>query len=153
VSADAMRAYIRRRRGLLGYTQEGLASAIGMPHSTYRDYESGSTQELKAGLFVQIVGLLNIPLEHIKRLGKQITVAEADQLAYEWLTRTERDEIDRFAASIADDQVAHALALIEQLQADPSAILRLRGYLEGLVEEYLEDQQKEQTKGQSKPRP
>lgn len=142
VSADAMRTYIRRRRGLLGYTQESLASAIGMPHSTYRDFESGATQELKAGLFARIVDTLNIPLEHIKKLGREISADEAHRLAAEVLTPQDRERIKQLAASVPDDQVAEVLARIEELRSDPLALARLNSRIAALVEEQAEQRQK-----------
>jgi transcriptional regulator with XRE-family HTH domain len=140
VSGDSMRAYIRRRRDLLGYTQESLAKALGVPYPTYRDFESGATQELKAGLFARVVDVLNIPIEHIKKLGKLETdTAEAGQLAGELLTQEqvaaiqERARLD--AASMSDVELDRTLEMFERLKADPQKYGEWVGYGRRLLEE------------------
>ena len=70
VSSDAaIRAYIRARRKAVKLTQEIFARAIGLPHSTYRDWESGSTQEMKARPFARAAAILHIPMGHMQLLG------------------------------------------------------------------------------------
>ena len=150
MSADAMRAYIRRRRDLLGYTQEGLAKAIGVPYPTYRDFESGATRELKASLFARVVEILNIPIEHIKKLGKEISLDEAGQLAtdvlsqedYELkLTPEQRTQVNRIQAKLwrvteLGEQDPEKLEhVIERLRADahadPALLDLVMAYLDG----------------------
>lgn len=140
MSGDSMRAYIRRRRDLLGYTQESLAKALSVPYPTYRDFESGATQELKAGLFARVVDVLNIPVEHIKQLGKrEFSTADADQLAGELLTADqvaaiqERARTD--AAGMTDAELDRTLEMFERLRSDPQRYGEWVGYGRRLLEE------------------
>jgi transcriptional regulator with XRE-family HTH domain len=66
---EAIRAYVRARRKVVKLTQEAVAAKIYLPHSTYRDWESGSTQEMKARPFACIISVLKIPMTHIRALG------------------------------------------------------------------------------------
>lgn len=122
VSADAMRVYIRLLRTELGYTQESFAKAIGSPYPTYRDYESGETRDLKASPFARAVDILNIPLDHIKKLGKVgVGVEEATELANKRLQV--RAEI--IASEVTPETKTNALEIVRQLREDPDALREL----------------------------
>lgn len=140
VSSDGMRAYIRRRRKLYGYTQVSFSKAIGEPHSTYRDFESGSTDELKAGPFARAVEILNIPIEHIKKLGKLETdIAEAARLASEGVTQKQIAAIEsraqQDAATMDDAELDRTLDMLDQLRVDPQRYGEWLGYGRRLLEE------------------
>lgn len=82
MSDEGLRAYIRARRESEGLTQEGFAKAIGLPYPTYRDWESGATQEMKARPFARAIEVLRIPIKHVTRLGQpDVTSDEAQRLA------------------------------------------------------------------------
>lgn len=126
VSADGMRVYIRLRRGILGYTQQTFAKAIETPYATYRDYEGGSTHELKAGSFARAVDVLSIPLEHIKRLGKkEVTVEEAERLAGQSINLKAKAVADQ----VSDYDVDIAVRFIDSLEENPDILARLRQML------------------------
>lgn len=136
-----MRAYIRRRRGLMGYTQESLAEAIGAPYPTYRDFESGATYEIRAGLFARLVDVLNIPLDHIRKLSRGISVDEASDLALEWLKQEQALQVQQFQGKLrrvielGEQDPERMERVIERLRsdarADPEVLDLVMAYLDG----------------------
>lgn len=129
---NIMRVYIRSRRDLMGYTQETFADALGVPYPTYRDFESGSTKELKASMFARAVDVLNIPIEHVKKLGrKETTSEEAESLSRQILSEGSYKMATTVAEQINDIDVVVAIRLIDTLEENPDVLARLRQMLRG----------------------
>ena len=126
VLADSLRAYIKVRRDLFGYTQERFEKTIGTPYPTYRDYEGGATKDLKASAFARAVDVLNIPSEHIKVLAQKETgVEEAARLANEQL----QARAEALADSVPVQERLTAVEFVRQLRSDPALLRELRELL------------------------
>ena len=148
MSMIAAGAYIRTLREARQISRAQLATAAGTHASQIERIEKGE-QDTRGSLLVAIVRAVQGSLDQIARLllDETATAEDGKLLAHEWLSQEVQHEIDRFATSIPNDQIADVIAKIEQLQAEPDAIFRLRGYLERLLEEYIDEQRREQ--GQS----
>lgn len=140
VPGDVMRSYVRVRRKLLGYTQKSFAQALDVPYPTYRDFESGETGEMKAGLFARIVDKLNIPVEHIRRLGVEtLTLAEASSLAGQALTVQQIAALEARAradaGAMSDVELDRTLKMFDELKDDPRRYGEWLGYGRRLLDE------------------
>lgn len=146
MSTAAAGAYIRTLREARHLSRAKLATLARTHESQIERIEKGE-QDTRGSLLIAIVQAVRGNLDQIGQLllSDAATVDDGRQLAQVWLTQEEQHALDRFAAHIPDPQVAAVIAHIEQLQADPEALFRLRGYLERLVEEHLDDQHQAQT--------
>lgn len=136
-------AYIRTLREARHLSRAKLAAIAGTHESQIERIEKGE-QDTRGSLLVAIVQAVRGNLDQIGELllSEAATLDDGRQLAQAWLTQGEQQALDRFAAQIPDAQVAAVIAYIEQLQADPEALSRVRGYVERLVEEHLDDQRR-----------
>jgi transcriptional regulator with XRE-family HTH domain len=142
MSTVAAGAYIRTLRETRQLTRAKLAALTGTNIAQIERIERGE-QETRGSLLIAIVQAIQGNLEQIGQLllSDTATADDGQQLARAWLTQEEQRQIDQFAAQIPNSQIAAVNAYIEQLQADPGAIFRLRGYLERMIEERLKEQQ------------
>lgn len=146
MSTIAAGIYIRTLREARHLSRAKLAAIAGTHESQIERIEKGE-QDTRGSLLVALVQAVRGNLDQIGQLllSEIATVDDGRELAQAWLTQQEQQALDRFATHVPDAQVAAVLAQIEQLQADPDALFRLRGYLERLVEEHLDEQQQART--------
>ncbi|MEI8167011.1 MAG: helix-turn-helix transcriptional regulator [Chloroflexales bacterium] len=83
MSADALRGYIKRLRVERGVTQAEIAERIRMPLPTYKDWERGSTKDLKTPYMLRAVQFLRGSFEQIVGLSDAATVEDGANLARE----------------------------------------------------------------------
>lgn len=85
--AAALRAYIAALRSEQHISQDDLAEAIGMPPRTYKAWESGPTEDIKAPFAIRAIKFLGGALEHLADFDR-LSPSDAEQLARDWLRLT-----------------------------------------------------------------
>lgn len=139
VPSDVLREYVRVRRKHFDYTQKTFALALDVPLSTYRDFESGATVEMRAGLFARVVDKLKIPIEHVRRLGTAVlTIDEAKKLASEQVAAIEA-HARTDASKMTDTELERTLKMFDELKNDPLRYGEWLGYGRRLLEEVSDD--------------
>lgn len=112
---------LRRRRTLLGLTQDQLAAALGISYQQIQKYETGANR-VSAGRLAQIAEVLDVqPGWFFGAADKGETATGASRAAM---------ELVRHFSRIEDERVrAHLLALVRSLadQADGDAQTVLNG--------------------------
>ncbi len=88
MSADALRGYIKALRSERGVTQPELAQRIGMPLTTYKDWERGITKDIKTPYLIRAVQFLRGSFDHIAGMGDTATSADGVNLARELVVTT-----------------------------------------------------------------
>lgn len=136
---NTVQAYIKELRVGRRISQEELADIIGLSRRALIDWESGKTEGIKDAPLFRAIDTLRAGLHHVHYLAThpEITIEQAVSLARAWLQGDDilDAEIQDFATQIHQrGKVAEALALIQELENDPSALDRLLGYGHGLVE-------------------
>lgn len=121
-SAEAIRAYIVTLRKERGRTIDDVADAIKMPRRTYIEWEQGRTKDIKTPFAMRAVRFLMGSIEHLEELD-EMTQEQARELALEVVKGESSSQRER------------ALALIDELLADPVKLNRWLGYGERLAEE------------------
>jgi transcriptional regulator with XRE-family HTH domain len=142
MSTVAAGAYIRTLREARHLSRAKLAALAHTHESQIERIERGE-QDTRGSLLIAIVQAVRGNLDQIGRLllDEAATADDGRRLAQEWLMPKERQVLERFATGIPDEHVAAVITHIGRLQADSEALIRLRGYLERLIEEYLDEQQ------------
>lgn len=145
MSLIAAGAYIRTLREARHLSRAKLAALAGTHESQIERIEKGD-QDTRASLLVAMVQAVRGNLTQIGRLllTEAATADDGRQSAQAWLSHEEQRKSARFIRGMPDSQAAAMLALVERLRAHPEALLRLRGYLDGLTEASLEKQPRKQ---------
>jgi transcriptional regulator with XRE-family HTH domain len=97
---------IRRRRFLLGMTQQTLAKSIGVAFQQVQKYESGSNR-VSASRLVQIANALAVPVAYFFEDTETSTPASSD--IEEALTRSETLDLIRWYYAIPDEDTRKRL--------------------------------------------
>lgn len=85
MSANALRGYTRALRIGRDKTQADVAAHLGMPLSTYKDWEYGKTKDIKTPYLLRAVLYLRGSLEHLASLSMDATAEDGERLAELWV--------------------------------------------------------------------
>jgi transcriptional regulator with XRE-family HTH domain len=85
MSAAALRGYVKTLRVKRGATQAELAEHIGMPLTTYKDWERGVTKDIKTPFLLRAVQFLRGSIDQVAGIPEGATAEDGARLADQWL--------------------------------------------------------------------
>lgn len=107
---------IRRRRVLLGLTQDHLGETLGISYQQIQKYETGANR-VSAGRLFQIAQTLQIDVSHFFNGLSEVDHAEEDDLAASASSRNVIDLVRNFSR-IEDDRIRTAVLSLVRSLAD-----------------------------------
>lgn len=124
--SGAIRVYIATLRDEQHISQDALADAIGMPPRTYKAWESGPTEDIKAPYVIRAIKALGGAFEHLADLEDEDSAA---RLARDWvrLSPDQRQQVSQIQAKaqrvieLGEKDPAKLEQVIERLRADAQA--------------------------------
>ena len=137
---NALQTYIRELRIGKGLSQDALAGEIGLSRRAFINWEAGRTEGIKEGPLFKAVDILGAALHHVYYLTRyDVSVEQAANIAKKWRSGEDlipEADILEIADSIkAQGKVREVLQVIQKLQGDPSALDRLIGYSQSLLDQ------------------
>jgi transcriptional regulator with XRE-family HTH domain len=118
---------LRRRRRLLGMTQQSLADEVGIRFQQIQKYECGANRVSASRLF-ELSEALSVPVQYFyEGLGADETAKDAPEfLAPDVLSKKETMDLVRAYYSISEEPRRHVLDLVKSLEKQkPGSGLRL----------------------------
>jgi len=118
---------LRRRRRLLGMTQQSLADEVGIRFQQIQKYECGANRVSASRLF-ELSEALSVPVQYFyEGLGSDETAKNAPEfLAPDVLSKKETMDLVRAYYSISEEPRRHVLDLVKSLEKQkPGSGLRL----------------------------
>lgn len=119
---------LRRRRRLLGLTQQSLAEQVGIRFQQIQKYECGANRVSAARLF-ELSEALAVPIQYFyEGLSEQTNTydeGEADKIAPDVLSKKETMDLVRAYYSLGAGPRKHLLDLAKSLEGNVKPNLRL----------------------------
>jgi len=111
---------LRRRRRLLGLTQQSLGEMVGIRFQQIQKYECGANRISAARLF-ELAEALSVPIQYFyEGLSKQENIQDAPEfIAPDVLSKKETMDLVRAYYSMDEGPRKHLLDLAKSLQTDP----------------------------------
>lgn len=111
---------LRRRRRLLGLTQQSLGEMVGIRFQQIQKYECGANRISAARLF-ELAEALSVPIQYFyEGLSKQENIQDAPEfIAPDVLSKKETMDLVRAYYSMDAGPRKHLLDLAKSLQHDP----------------------------------
>ena len=108
---------LRRRRRLLGLTQQALAEQVGIRFQQIQKYECGANRVSASRLF-ELSEALSVPVQYFyEGLGAEDKLEDAPEvLAHDVLSKKETMDLVRAYYSISEEPRRHVLDLVKSLE-------------------------------------
>ena len=107
---------LRRRRRLLGLTQQALAEQVGIRFQQIQKYECGANRVSASRLF-ELSEALSVPVQYFyEGLGDEHPEDAPEVLAHDVLSKKETMDLVRAYYAISEEPRRHVLDLVKSLE-------------------------------------